>query len=88
MILKGGIISIVIFLLFLIPAVIKGFFDSKNLLSKAAAIWILLYIMYSYPTIIHDYSMKYLLVWLSAAICYNTKIRKMTDDEIRCELAK
>lgn len=87
-ILKGGIISILVILLLLIPAIFKGFFDSKNLLSKAAAVWMLLFILFSYPGNINDFSLKYLVVWLSAAICYNTEIRNMTDDEIRCQLAK
>jgi hypothetical protein len=87
-ILKGGILSVLIILLMLIPAVFKGFFYSNNVLTKAAAIWILLFILFSIPSSVHDFSLKYLLVWLSAAICYNSDIRNMTDDEIKCELAK
>jgi hypothetical protein len=87
-ILKGGIISVLLFVLMLIPAAFKGFFYSNNLLTKAASIWILLYLMYSIPSFVGDFSLKYILVWLSAAICYNPDIRSMTDDEIRCELAK
>ena len=40
-ILKGGLISLGLFIFIAIPALIKGLFYSKNILSKAAAIWIL-----------------------------------------------
>ncbi|HEY1872644.1 MAG TPA: hypothetical protein VGG71_16400, partial [Chitinophagaceae bacterium] len=40
-ILKGGIIGLALLVLMAVPAIIKGLFFSKNMLSKASAIWIL-----------------------------------------------
>jgi hypothetical protein len=82
-ILKGGLISIVLYLLLAIPAIIKGLFHSKNILSKAAAIWILLFIIYSYPVTINGFTMNYLLIWFSFGICYSSEIRNMDDESIK-----
>jgi hypothetical protein len=82
-ILKGGIISLVLFLLLAVPAVFKGLFHSKNVLSKAAAIWILLFIIYLYPTTINSFSMSYLIIWFSIGICHSPDIRDMSDERIK-----
>lgn len=78
-ILKGGLISLGLFLFIAIPAIFKGFFNSKNLLSKAAAIWILLGIIYSYPGIIQYFSLYYLMIWISIGICYSKNIRNIPE---------
>ena len=88
MILKGGIMSIALLLLILIPAIFKGLFKSKNILSKAAAIWITLWIIYEYPVIGVGFTMHYLLVWVSVGICYSKKIRNMADSTIKFYLEK
>jgi hypothetical protein len=70
-ILKGGLISITLLLLITIPAIIKGLFFSKNLFCKAAAIWILLWLIDLYPSTVNTFTLNYLLVWISIGICYN-----------------
>ena len=50
-ILKGGIISLGLKLLIAIPAMFLGFLKSKNLLSKASAIWIMIYLVFLYQTL-------------------------------------
>lgn len=82
-ILKGGLISLVLFLMIAIPAIVKGIFYSKNILSKAAGCWILLSEINSYPTIVASFSMQYLLVWISIAICYSKEIRYMPEKTIK-----
>lgn len=74
-ILKGGIISLGLLLLIILPAIIKGIFYSKNMLSKAAGIWIFLFLINMYPAIPTNFSMSYLLVWISVGICYSKEIR-------------
>ena len=81
-ILKGGLISLGLFLLIALPAVIKGVFFSKNIFSKAAGIWVLLSIINSYPTIVNGFTLEYLLVWFSIGICYSSKIRQMSELDI------
>jgi len=85
-VLKGGLISLGLFLFIAIPAIFKGLFDSANILSKAAGFWILLSIIYSYPTIIQVFSLNYLIVWISIGICYSKKIRYIAEDTLRRNL--
>ena len=82
-ILKGGLISLGLFLLIAIPAIIKGLFYSKNILSKAAGIWILLALISLYPAIINTFSLRYLLVWVSIGICYSKYLRNISDEELK-----
>lgn len=85
-ILKGGIISLALLLLMFIPAVYKGLFKSNNVLSKAAAMWVLLWIVYLYPSGGIVFTMNYLLVWVSAGICYSAKIRNLSNNTIKTYL--
>lgn len=85
-ILKGGIISLALLLLMFIPAVYKGFFKSKNVLSKSAAMWIFLWIVYLIPAGGIVFNMNYLLVWISVGICYSEKIGNMSDSTIKSYL--
>ena len=82
-ILKGGLISLSLLLLIAIPAIIKGLFYSKNILSKAAGIWILLWILDLYPVTVNGFSLNNLLVWVSIGICYNKEIRNIPEIEMR-----
>ena len=85
-VLKGGLISLVLFLCISVPAIIKGLFYSKNILSKAAAIWIFWYFINLYTATSTVFNLNYLLVWISIGICYKSGIRKKTDNEIKEEL--
>lgn len=85
-ILKGGIISLTLLLLMFIPAVYKGLFKSNNVLSKAAAMWVLLWIVYLYPSGGIVFTMNYLLVWVSVGICYSEKIRNLSNNTIKTYL--
>ncbi len=78
-ILKGGIIYLALSLLIMIPAIYKGLFQSQNLLSKAAAIWILLYLLYLYPAPVSKFNANYLFVWMSVGICYSKLIRQLPE---------
>jgi hypothetical protein len=78
-ILKGGIIFLSLYLLMAVPALILGIFYSKNLLSKAAGIWILVALLSLYPATVNTFNLNYLLVWISMGICYSSHIRRMTD---------
>ena len=87
-ILKGGLVSLTLLLLILIPAVYKGLFNSKNVLSKSAAIWIFLWIIYLKPIVGNTFSMHYLIVWIAVGICYSKKIRNMSDITIKSYLQR
>ena len=78
-ILKGGLISLILFLLIAIPAIIKGIFYSKNTITKIAGIWIFFSLINSYLTIITKFNLEYFLVWISIGICYSKEIRQMPE---------
>ncbi|MBS1921523.1 MAG: hypothetical protein JST17_14835 [Bacteroidetes bacterium] len=81
-ILKGGIVSLGLLLLITIPAVVKGIFYSKNLLSKAAGVWILMWLSDLYPTVVDTFALHYALVWICIGICYSSEIRNMSEDRV------
>jgi hypothetical protein len=83
LILKGGLVHLGLVLLIMVPAVFKGFFLSNNFLSKAAAIWILFYLMYLYPSPVTKFNLNYLLVWISLGICYSNSILKMPEKIVK-----
>lgn len=84
-ILKGGLGSLILMLLILIPALIKGF-KGNNILCKAAAISILLWILFLFPTVGNTFAMNHIIVWISVGICFSPKILKMTDAEVAAAL--
>ena len=82
-ILNGGLISLGLLLLIAIPAIFKGLFNSKNLLSKAAAMWIVIFLLYLYPGTPAIFSLYHILVWISIGICYSEDIRNSSDSYIK-----
>lgn len=81
-VLKGGLLYVFLLLIITIPAIVLGLFFSKNVLSKAAAIWILMALINLYPAPVIKFSLQYMLVWISVAICYSSYIRKIPDSSL------
>ncbi len=79
LILRGGLINCLLYFLIMAPAIYLGFFRSKNLLTKAAATWILLWIIYLYPTGVTTFTLHYIIVWISIGICYTEKLRNIPE---------
>jgi hypothetical protein len=82
-ILKGGIISFGLLLLIIFPAAILGIFKSKNMLSKAAGIWILLAILNMYPSNVNTFTLNYCMVWIAVGLCYSPVIRSLPEDVLK-----
>lgn len=82
-ILKGGLMRLGLYLFMTIPAIFLGFFKSENLLSKAAAIWILISLLSLYPATVNTFSLRYLLVWISIGICFTQDIRELPDEVVK-----
>lgn len=82
MIMKGGLIYLVSFLLILLRAIYLGFFKSKNLLVKGLAAYLLIYFfdmfVYGQPT----FSIKYCLVWICISFCLSKKMLKMSEGQL------
>ena len=78
-ILRGGIISLLLILVIAIPAIFLGLFYSKNTLSKAAGLWILLWLLYLYPATMEAFTLYYLIFWISIGICYSKILRNIPE---------
>lgn len=79
MILKGGLVNLGLLLLILVPAIFLGIFRSKNTLAKASGIWILIWLLNTYPSTVQVFSLYYLLVWIGAGICYSRTMRNIPE---------
>ena len=77
--LKGGLVSLILLLLIAVPALVLGLFYSKNILSKAAGMWILLWVIYLYPIVPNSFNIHYLVFWISVGICYSKEIRNLPE---------
>jgi len=86
--LTGGIVNIVLFLLVMLPAAIIGIFKSSNNFARACGIFILLrlidMLIYGLPS----FSMSYILVWICVGVCYSSQLREMSDESILVEFQK
>ncbi|MEO8720429.1 MAG: hypothetical protein ABI372_04940 [Ginsengibacter sp.] len=82
-ILKGGMINLILYLLILIPAFFLGLFYSRNIFAKAGSIWILVSLFSLYPSMVNIFTLNYLLVWISVGICYSQKLRRLSDEQIK-----
>jgi hypothetical protein len=86
--LTGGIVHIVLFLMILLPAAIIGIFNSSNYFTRACGIFILLrlidMLIYGLPSL----SMSYILVWICVGVCYSSSLRMLSDEFIKNEFQK
>lgn len=81
-ILKGGLVSLGLLFLIMIPASILGIFFSKNLLVKAFGIWIFIGLLNMYPSSVNTFTLNYLIMWIGVGVCYSKSLRNLTDASI------
>lgn len=85
-ILKGGIISLVLFLLIALPAAYLGIVKSKNILCKASGTIVILWLIDMFPWGMPAINIRYILVWTCIGICYSKVIRNLSEAEIKNSL--
>lgn len=81
-ILNGGLINLLLFLLIALPAVFLGFFYSKNGLTKACSIIILLWLIDMVPYGLPMLSIRYVLFWIAIGVCYSKTIRQISEEDM------
>jgi hypothetical protein len=86
--LNGGIVYIILFLLITLPAAVIGIFKSSNQLARACGVLILLWLLDMIAYGLPRFILHYILVWISVGICYSTSLRNLTDEEVRDEFKK
>lgn len=82
-ILSGGVISLLLYVSVLLTAFKKGFFHTKNQLTKAFAAYIGVSLFNLIPFGLPEFSMTFFVVWVGVAICGSPYYRNMTDNEIK-----
>ena len=83
MLLKGGILYLGSYLLLSLHAIYLAVFRSNNKLMKGLAIYILTLTAFMFVWGTPAFSFTYLFLWISYIWIFNTKIRRMSDDDIR-----
>ena len=81
-ILKGGLLYLIPFLIILLRASYLGFYKSNNDLVKALAYLILIYIIIMFFFNIPSFTTKYIFLWISVSVCFTPEIRSTNNDEI------
>lgn len=80
--LKGGMVYAIPFILIMLRACYLGFYRTSNELTKALSLIIFVHlIMMSYFNL-PDYSPKYILTWIAVAACYNTQLRDTSNTDL------
>jgi len=77
MILKGGFIMVILYLLILIPAAFLGIFRSKNVISRMCGYLILAYLLIWTISYYPVYSVEYIFLWMAVGSTVSEKARNM-----------
>ena len=83
LILRGGFLYLIPYVLILLLTFHNGYFRSNNLFCKSFAILCLLQVVSLYPYGWPAFNFFHLFVWLGVWICNNNDYRKISDIEIR-----
>lgn len=79
MILKGGLIYLCLFMFILLYSAYLGFFKTKNSLSKAMSLYLLVHLISLIPFGLPSFSFEYIIVWICVLYCQSGKFRALTD---------
>jgi hypothetical protein len=80
--LKGGLLFSIPFLLILFRAIYLGFFRTKNDLTKALSAYIFVFFIIMGYFNLPDYSTHYILLWISVSACFTPALRNHSNEEV------
>lgn len=83
MILHGGLLLLIPYVLILISSFVKGFFYSKNRFVKCCGIFCLYYLVLLYPGGHLKLTMICLMLFMAIRICQSNMWRNMSDEDIQ-----
>jgi hypothetical protein len=81
-ILKGGLIYMIPYVLLFLGAIYYGFFRSNNDLCKSLAAILLIHLVIMFQFNLPDYSSKYVFVWIAISTCFNPAIRALNNETL------
>lgn len=82
LLLKGGVLYLIPFLILLLRAIYLGLFMSNNDMVKALAYLLLIYIIIMFGYNLPLYSTKYIFMWISVSACFTPELRDASNEEI------
>lgn len=82
-ILKGGILLLVVYLLVIFRALYLAFFRTNNQLTKILAFLIICHLIVMFWARVPAADANSMLLWLSVGFCFSETIRAMNDDQIK-----
>ncbi len=82
LVLKGGYIMAILYIILLAYPALMGIFKSKNILCKAFGFYIILSLVELYPFGWLLFDMKFLIIWLGVSLCYNKSVRLLNDNQM------
>jgi len=83
MVLKGGYIMLILYLLILLPAAYLGIFKSNNTIARMSGYLIAIYLIVWLVSYYSVYSAEYLLLWMAVGTAISPQARKISDDKIK-----
>lgn len=83
LVLKGGYLLAVTYVLLLVIPAYRGWFKSKNLFCKAGGFYLFYNIVSMWPFGILQFRLNFLIIWMIIVCCMNQKVLLMTDEEIK-----
>lgn len=83
LILRGGLLYSIPYVLLLCASFINGFFHTKNYLCKSFGAVALVQLFSLYPFGVPAFSMAYFLMWIGVMMCNNPTIRRYDDNQIQ-----
>jgi len=78
-ILRGGLLYLIPFVLIFFRAIYLGFFKSNNDMIKALSILVFLHILLMFYFNLPDYSTYYVFIWIAIGACYNPNLRAISN---------
>lgn len=82
-VLKGGYLMAVTYVILMIVPAIKGIFRSKNTFCKAGGLYILWNLIYLYPSGLLSFNIRFFFIWMWVILCSIPSVREMSDYEIK-----
>lgn len=80
--LKGGLVYALPFIIILLRASYLGIFKSNNELCSALGFLILIHVIMMGSFNLPDYSPKYIMIWISASSLYDIRFRSLNNEEV------
>lgn len=81
-ILHAGCLFLIPYLLICILSAIKGYFYSRNILTKSLALYIFINTLMLIPGSYPAFNLRFFILWIGIMICNNPKVRQMDNNTI------